>query len=633
MKKTITYGQYWDKVFGAWLGKSIAGTIGAPYEGRKELFHYEYDPKAIREMLPNDDLELQVLWLEVLEKKGIYFHSDDLAEAFLRQCPYAPGEYGVFMKNFARGIHPPLSGAFNNRYYINGMGCPIRAEIWACIAPGNPRLAAEFAAKDGILDHEGDSVYAEQFWAAIESAAFFESDLGRLLDIGLEYLPEGSRIRRLVSDTISWCESEASWEKVRESIIRRYGHPDCTNLYQNTGFTLLALLHGKDNFIDATMIALNCGYDTDCSCATAGALLGIIQGAAYLKETYDFYDTSYKLAIDVVRPDNKLETLATDTCRVGLTVAEALNRDLKIVGAPDYVPVPTTRLHDLRYRVDYHGDPVIGWGETKTVTLRVEKDHPAVEDMVLQADLTIPEGWESDWSPRTLRLTDDGVSIEVAFRLAEGLTLLQECNRMELTLTGSGKSYSYTFGLNGAQIWKVYGPFWENAVRFAPTELGEWYSAQNLGLEDPDISTDAVRNYHLNAVADPERDYLSDSPSYRLANIKEDLFSVSDLFGYQGPCVAYAERLLYCPEDREVHLLVGHTDAYRIWINGELVSESDKREWWTAENKHHRGIRLNKGSNKILLKCIRHGKEAEYSLIFSEKGSCMPQQFDHGSYL
>lgn len=97
MLKRIPYEIYLDKVYGAWLGKSIAGTIGAPYEGRKERFQYEYDPKAIETMLPNDDLDLQVLWLEVMERKGIHIDSDDLAEAFLNQCPYAPGEYAFFM--------------------------------------------------------------------------------------------------------------------------------------------------------------------------------------------------------------------------------------------------------------------------------------------------------------------------------------------------------------------------------------------------------------------------------------------------------------------------------------------------------------------------------------------------------
>ena len=108
---------YFDKVFGCWLGKSIAGTIGAPFEGRKELFDFEYDPRSIEQMMPNDDLDIQVIWLEVLEKKGIYFTAEDLAEAFYSKYPLSPGEYAYFKKNYMRGIMPPESGTFNNRYY------------------------------------------------------------------------------------------------------------------------------------------------------------------------------------------------------------------------------------------------------------------------------------------------------------------------------------------------------------------------------------------------------------------------------------------------------------------------------------------------------------------------------------
>src|SRR5512133_163374 len=117
----IEYKDYLDKVYGCWIGKGVAGTIGAPYEGAKELMDLEYDPSIIENMLPNDDLDLQVLWLAVLEEKGVRFTSDDLADAFLNRCKYGPGEYAYFKKNYARGIHPPVSGSFNNRYYCEGM--------------------------------------------------------------------------------------------------------------------------------------------------------------------------------------------------------------------------------------------------------------------------------------------------------------------------------------------------------------------------------------------------------------------------------------------------------------------------------------------------------------------------------
>lgn len=631
--RTIGYETYLDKVYGAWIGKSIAGTIGAPYEGRKQLFNYEYDPKAIQEMFPNDDLDLQVLWLDVLERKGIYIDSEDLAEAFYSKVPYAPGEYAIFKKNYARGIHPPLTGAFNNRYYINGMGCPIRAEIWACIAPGNPALAAEYAAKDGVLDHAGDSVYMEQFWAAAEAEAFFESDLDRLLEVGLTRLPEGTRIRRLAEDTIRWAKAEPDWIRVREWIIRDYGHPDCTNLYQNTGFTLLSLLHGNQEFIRSTMIALNCGYDTDCSCATAGALLGIIHGARHLVDAYHFYDTSYKLSIDLTRPALDLRSLAVDTCRAGLTVGLELNKQVAITEPPAWTPLPTEPPRLLHFAVDYRGAPSIGLGDRRTLAVRVRKYAPQVPDMKLRVRLKGPEGWAVGCNVSLIELGSTPVDLELSVAVPLDLPILMEKNMFELTVEGDDASQHFTFGLAGAAIWKVSGPFWENVWTPEPTELGEWYYSQlDRAIANRDERTDVTRQFHLNAVADASFPYLESATDSFVRQTCEDLISVSDFVGYQGPCVVYAERQLYCPEDRTLHLMVGHTDAYELWLNGARVSQSDRIEWWTAENKHHSGIRLKAGRNVLLLKCIRRSAHAEYSLIFSEKGACQPHTFDLGSY-
>ena len=57
-------------------------------------------------------------------------------------------------------------------------------------------------------------------------------------------------------------------------------------MFENIGITLTALLMGDGDMERTTMIALNSGFDTDCTCGIAGAVLGIIRGAEKLRKDY-----------------------------------------------------------------------------------------------------------------------------------------------------------------------------------------------------------------------------------------------------------------------------------------------------------------------------------------------------------
>ena len=280
----LSYERYLDKIYGCFLGKTVIGTLGAPYEGIKMPLELPFKPEMINTMLPNDDLDLQVLWLDVAEKYGPDFTSDQLLERFVTHCDYSPGEYAIMRKNWLRGIRPPASGSFCNDFYTEGMGCPIRSEIWACLAPLDPARAADFASRDGCLDHWGESVYAERFLAALESAAFgvdeHTCDLHALIRTGLEAVPQDCRFRELVEDTLALCGKYDDVKLILRKLLFKYGHPDCTNMLQNMGITLTALLKGNLDEIKTGMDALNCGFDTDCTCATAGAIIGLVRGAA-----------------------------------------------------------------------------------------------------------------------------------------------------------------------------------------------------------------------------------------------------------------------------------------------------------------------------------------------------------------
>lgn len=278
--------EYYDKVKGCWLGKIIGGTLGGPWEGRKHTHMLTFYEPVPEEPIPNDDLDLQLIWLKMLEEEGIDPSIRIFAEYWAKYaCRYPWNEYGFFMRNYERGLKPPIAGCFEN-YYVDEMGSPIRSEIWACLHPADPQSAARMAWKDSSLDHAGgEGMYGEMFLAAMESAAFVIDDPKTLIKIGLNMIPLSSHISRCVREVL-WCyENGRTWGETREKIATLFGHYQPCNAVPNIGFIIIGLLYGKD-FGDKLCKAVNCGYDTDCTGATLGSILGIMYGAKKIPQEW-----------------------------------------------------------------------------------------------------------------------------------------------------------------------------------------------------------------------------------------------------------------------------------------------------------------------------------------------------------
>jgi len=264
------------RVLSCWLGKAVGGTLGTPFEGQDGPFNLTFYDPIPATMLPNDDLDLQVVWacaLSALDRPRVDRRL--LARAWLDHVGFPFSEYAVALRNLRLGIPPPLSGSYDN-WFANNMGAAIRSELWACLAPGNPKLAAAYAYEDACVDHAGEGIWAAMFLAALESAAFTASDPQALLDAAVAHLPEDSLIRRAVQDTRRWWAESRDWRTVRTSILARHGHEDPSHTVMNLAFTVLGWLAGEGDFGKAVCTAANCGKDTDCTAATVGALMGIL---------------------------------------------------------------------------------------------------------------------------------------------------------------------------------------------------------------------------------------------------------------------------------------------------------------------------------------------------------------------
>ena len=271
------------RVTSCWLGKAVGGTLGAPWEGASQPLDLDdYDPVP-DEMLPNDDLDLQVLWAAVLQRqldRGADPKVDrhDLSRAFLECVDFPFDEYGVAIRNMRLGLRPPFTGSFDN-YFTNGMGAAIRSEVWACLAAGDPALAALYAREDAVIDHAGPGIEAEMFFAALEADAFTkgpDADPAAMTRAALAHIPEDGITARAIRDALQWWDESGDWREVRAEIVGKWGHENFTDTTQNVAFTILGWLAAPRDFGRAICIAVNCGLDTDCTGATLGALMGIL---------------------------------------------------------------------------------------------------------------------------------------------------------------------------------------------------------------------------------------------------------------------------------------------------------------------------------------------------------------------
>ncbi len=293
----LSFEELKDKIKGCWTGKNIGGVLGAPFECYRQVNDVSFYVQDLKgNPPPNDDLDLQLVWLNAVEKFGRQVDASILGEYWLSYIIPHWVEYGTGKVNLSAGLMPPLSGYIENKYK-DSCGCFIRSEIWACLAPGHPELAVRYSYEDAIVDHAEEGMYAEIFCAAVQSAAFVESDKYRLIDIGLSYIPEDSAVAKGVNIAISCYKAGETYIEARKKILTEvpgtFGiqntkikdikedfkqKPPGFDAPSNIGFTIVGWLYGEDDFAKSLCIAVNCGEDTDCTAATLGAILGIIHG-------------------------------------------------------------------------------------------------------------------------------------------------------------------------------------------------------------------------------------------------------------------------------------------------------------------------------------------------------------------
>ena len=304
-----------DRMLGAWLGRCAGCNLGKPVEGWSRARIRSYldlaDSYPITDYLPvidpwpdglklnwcwpettrgniafmarDDDTDYTILAMHILEEHGFGFGPADVAEEWMLRLPFFQvytAERAAY-RNLIHGFSPPETASYRNPYR-EWIGAQIRADMFGYVCPGEPASAAALAFADASLSHTANGIYGEMWAAALIAACFVSPDARSALELSLDHVPPRSRLADAVRDMLDLHAKGLEWEAARDEVEVRYGHYSFVHTVNNAALVTAALLWGAGDFTKTIGLAVQGGWDTDCTGATAGSVFGALHGAGAL---------------------------------------------------------------------------------------------------------------------------------------------------------------------------------------------------------------------------------------------------------------------------------------------------------------------------------------------------------------
>src|ERR1700761_6433133 len=303
-----------DRLYGAWLGRCVANTMGKPVEGLTAAEVETYLRAAgawpqqgfvpLLDELPDgvshlhesaalaclgrftsvprdDDLDWTMVGLHLLETYGDAVTTEDIAREWLNLLPFTQtftAERAAY-RNLVRGLHPPQTAIWRNPYR-EWIGALIRADAFGYAHPGDPGQAARLALTDARLSHVANGIYGETWAAGLVAGALVTREPVVALAAGRSCVPDGSRLAEVLDGVASLADEGASYQDARAWLDAHTSQYNWVHTINNAGIIAVALLWGEGDFATTVARSVAAGLDTDSNAATVGSVFGALHGSA-----------------------------------------------------------------------------------------------------------------------------------------------------------------------------------------------------------------------------------------------------------------------------------------------------------------------------------------------------------------
>jgi ADP-ribosylglycohydrolase len=326
-ERTISRAELLDKIAGYWIGQLVGNYVGFPFENVyvdepipflvDRYYTYRDDPSIrmnrndLRGFVPifadafegafsDDDTDIEFVTLHAVERHGLGIDYAQMTEMWKKHI-----NRKIWVANrtardlMERGLVPPETGKKANNPNWFQIDPQLVNEIWSVFYPGMTGRAAERAEWGARITSDDWGTHPTIAYAVMYSAAFFEKDVEKLVQMAIDKVPSTGPFAEGIRDVVRWHKEHSDWRETRREIHQKYW------AYKKDGYEapvsvvsslvnglcgIMAILYGQGDFMTTVGIATSAGYDCDNQAATCGGLIGVIHGAGCIPDalTKDF---------------------------------------------------------------------------------------------------------------------------------------------------------------------------------------------------------------------------------------------------------------------------------------------------------------------------------------------------------
>lgn len=316
-----------DRVHGAWLGRSAGCLLGKPVEkipraGIEQIARATGNwpirayftavglPVDVAEQWPwnrrsaptslvenidgmpeDDDLNFPILALDLLETHGANLTSEHVAEAWLAALPAGrvfTAERAAY-RNILDARTVPETATYHNPFR-EWIGALIRADVHGWAHPGDARAAAKSAWVDARLSHTRNGIYGEMWAAALCSASLVSASADEVLDTADTVVPPASRLAAAVhlgrETGRALAAGTLTVDAALDVLHAEFDGMHWVHTLNNAALAACAIQAYGDDFGGAIALAVTGGWDTDSVGATVGSVIGGLRGSDGIDEAW-----------------------------------------------------------------------------------------------------------------------------------------------------------------------------------------------------------------------------------------------------------------------------------------------------------------------------------------------------------